>query len=265
MVDPAGVAFGALSLAGVFTDVVDCFHYVKVGKSFPEDYKTSVIHLDTLALQLNRWGESIGLTTIDASNANLSVACTEQERQLAQDALNQMHTLFKKAYDEGKKLTGAEAVKEESTLSPNDVSLRELFQRLSLSRLNESQLVSVSKKAYWALVGRQELESLIGHLQRLVHQLSVILPPPTDQLLAACHHELEELTKVNADVINLIKEWASKNDHPLREAIEKFKFAESGVAYTNTFQGDNNQVSQAGNNYGTSNVNFGSMDSKKGE
>lgn len=44
MADPAGVTFGILGLAGAFADAVKCFQYVKLGKNFDDDYKTSMIH-----------------------------------------------------------------------------------------------------------------------------------------------------------------------------------------------------------------------------
>lgn len=258
MANPVGITLGTV---GLFTTAVDCFHYVKAGKNLREDYKSSLLQLDLLGLQLSHWGEAIGLTNTESNDPTLSVACTDEQKQKVRETLKEIFNLFKKAYKSNGKLTGVDANQvEESALTQNDASLRDLLQNLSLSRIPEHKRISLTKKTSWALSGRQELDMIITTLRQLIHQLVITVPPPPDQTLAACHVELKKIAEAKIEFIEAIKESVNKNEDDLmKKAIEEYdlekaKAVSSNVEYTNTFQGDNNQVSQSGHNYGTSNV-----------
>jgi Prion-inhibition and propagation len=52
---------GVAGLVGTFTACVDCFEYIRIGRSLGADYQTAIIKLDLVRLRLTRWGRSVGI------------------------------------------------------------------------------------------------------------------------------------------------------------------------------------------------------------
>jgi hypothetical protein len=55
----AGLVIGAVSFAGLFTNCVDCFEYVQLGRSFGRDYQRALLRLDIVKLRLSRWTDAV--------------------------------------------------------------------------------------------------------------------------------------------------------------------------------------------------------------
>jgi hypothetical protein len=59
MAETAGLVVGAVSLAAIFTNCVDCFEYVQLGRNFGTDYQRSLLKLDIAKLRLSRWADAV--------------------------------------------------------------------------------------------------------------------------------------------------------------------------------------------------------------
>ena len=54
MAETAGLVFGAVSLASLFTDCVDCFNYIRIGQTLEDDFPIYQTELDVLQLRFSR-------------------------------------------------------------------------------------------------------------------------------------------------------------------------------------------------------------------
>src|SRR3954452_10528420 len=59
MAEAAGLVVGAVSVAGLFTNCVDCFEYVQMGRNFGKNYQRSLLRVDVVKLRLSRWAEVV--------------------------------------------------------------------------------------------------------------------------------------------------------------------------------------------------------------
>ena len=60
--EAAGLAVGAVSLAGIFSACVDCFHYVQSGKNYEYDTEILMAKFHVQHVRLYLWGHLVGLT-----------------------------------------------------------------------------------------------------------------------------------------------------------------------------------------------------------
>ena len=61
MADAAGLVVGVVALAGLFNTTVECFEFVRLGRTFGKSFQTSQLKLDNARLRLSRWGKSLSL------------------------------------------------------------------------------------------------------------------------------------------------------------------------------------------------------------
>lgn len=52
--EPASLAIGIASLAGIFNDAVQCFEYVQLDRNFGTNFQTSLLKMDYARLRLLR-------------------------------------------------------------------------------------------------------------------------------------------------------------------------------------------------------------------
>lgn len=61
MAESAGLVVGIVALAGFFSNTVECFDFVQLGRTFGKDFQTSQLKLDNARLRLSRWGKAFHL------------------------------------------------------------------------------------------------------------------------------------------------------------------------------------------------------------
>ena len=54
MAETTGLVIGAVSLASLFTDCIDCFNYIRVGQALQDDFPIYQTELDVLQLRFSR-------------------------------------------------------------------------------------------------------------------------------------------------------------------------------------------------------------------
>ena len=201
MVEPTGITFGVLGLAGVFTDAVKCLHCVELGKSFNDDYMTSILRLEMLGLQLSRWGEAVGLSAVISDNDRLAEEHDDEKKRLIQETLIQICSSLEKAEEDSRKITG---IKEEEPKEFKDAGLMNKLQSLSLERIPKTKSRFVSEKTKWALHRRETFNNLVEGLQQLIQGLIETFPPPADATTDACQHEVAEVMKIDPEYVKLM-------------------------------------------------------------
>ena len=59
MAETAGLVIGAVSLAGLFTNCVDCFNYIRIGQNLENEFPIWKTELDVLELRCSRWAQTV--------------------------------------------------------------------------------------------------------------------------------------------------------------------------------------------------------------
>ena len=101
--EPAGLAIGIVGLAAVFNDALECFVYVQIGRAFGKDFQTAMIKLHNAELRLSRWGQGMGLHTVNSeADAEKVVSkfdekVTDRDVEQAKRSLGQLMNLFTEA------------------------------------------------------------------------------------------------------------------------------------------------------------------------
>lgn len=93
--EPAGLTIGAIALASLFTDCIECLDLIELARSSEEGLKTQVCKLSFIKRQFMVWGESIGLLSPDEGRDE--VLDQVQGRQEIEDVLQQKSILLRDA------------------------------------------------------------------------------------------------------------------------------------------------------------------------
>ena len=229
--EPVGLTLGVAGLVGTFTACVDCFENVRIGRSFGEDYQTSIIKLDLVRLRFTRWGQSVGINEGDESLAvqrlKDAVAAPEKDFTLVKMTLGQILRLFKTVEENSSRL--AMKASKAPTVTTDDMTtengtiraLHESMRNLAVQRQKRS---STLQKVSWALFRKREFAELVANLTNLVSEL-VELAPAMSQQQQLCKQEMTQISN-DRDLVLLhdilqqpVNDDAVSLDEHLRDAV----------------------------------------------
>ncbi|KNB18048.1 hypothetical protein FOXG_15699 [Fusarium oxysporum f. sp. lycopersici 4287] len=173
MAEIFGVVAGALSVAALFNNVVDCFEYIQLGRNFGTDYQTCQIKLDIARLRLSRWGDAV---KINNDGKFTDVNSNDDQVRTAKNTLEQLFNLFGRAYTESsnfKFVAGEEGV---ALFYPNTNTKQGAEELRNTIRDHKQMTTSLTKKISWALYKQKSLNQLIDDIQKLLDGLEAIFP-----------------------------------------------------------------------------------------
>lgn len=242
----SGLAIGALGLAGLFNNAVDCFEFVQLGRNFGTDFGTSQLQLDNARLRLSRWGEFVH---IQENEGNFPQDALQQARQ----TIGQILYLFAQAEgvsDKFKKKAGLAT--ELATYDPNTdmerhmLALHEHMRSLAQARQKK---VGLTRKTKWALYERKHFKTLIESIKALLDDLEKIFPP--QMIFTQSSLCDEEVSSMGAQVdLPLLESVAASQDPGLHKAVKKV-LVEREQRATVIFSGNDNRGFQLGHNSGS--------------
>ncbi|EXL45109.1 hypothetical protein FOCG_13868 [Fusarium oxysporum f. sp. radicis-lycopersici 26381] len=218
MAEIFGVVAGALSVAALFNNAVDCFEYIQLGRNFGTDYQTCQIKLDIARLRLSRWGDAV---QINDDSRFTEINPSNDQVRTAKNTLEKLLDLFGTAYTESSKFK-LDAKKEELALfdpSTNTnqaiVALRNKMRDLARRR---QKTTSLSKKISWALYKQKFFKRLLEDILELLDGLEAIFPQQ-EAYRQMAEMEIEEVGE--GPSLQMLSEAAQKTDDLLREAASK--------------------------------------------
>lgn len=141
--EPAGLAVGFLTIAGLFNNAVDCFEYVQIGRNFGQDYQIGLLKLDSARLRLSRWGQAVGLSDELKETQSLPLVLNSaHDVEKAEQILGQILELFADAEGVSAKLKirGRRSEQElfvydtQADLEPAALTLHNKMRDLSIKR-----------------------------------------------------------------------------------------------------------------------------------
>ncbi|MDI1491248.1 MAG: hypothetical protein OHK93_002456 [Ramalina farinacea] len=251
--ETAGLAVGALSLAGLFNNAVQCFEFVQLGRSFGKDFETSQLKLECARLRLSRWGAALGLGE-DLQNemlleARLGSQVTEQAKQLLGQTLavfEEAKGVSSKYVSQAKLSDGQIAVcNSQENMDPPTADLCNHMRQISLKRQNRT---SILKKTKWALYQEKHFRRLIEDIKELIDGLIGLFPASQEDQQRLCSAEVS--TMGDSAAMPLLSKVASEQDALLTGVISKLA-ASKGASYSTVFSGDHNSGVQVGQNMGS--------------
>lgn len=177
--EPVGLTLGAIALASLFTECIQCLDLIELARSSEKGLKTQVCKLSFIKRQFMVWGESIGLLSPDEGRDD--VLDQVQRRQEIEDVLQQISILLKDA----EKLKTKYGVDVDSTDDRQSDrievsrSRRDIFKQNPLvefiSRLAAHQRRStILTKTQWAIRDSKKFEGLVKDLDWFVTKLITI-------------------------------------------------------------------------------------------
>ena len=176
--ETAGLTIGAIALASLFTECIECLVLIELARSSEKGLKTQVCKLSIIKRQFMVWGESIGLSPDQGRDDVLDQV---QGRQEIEDVLQQISTLLQDA----EKLKTQYGVEVDSTDDRQSHcievsrSRRDIFKQNPIvefiSRLAAHQRRStIITKTRWAIRDSKKFEGLVKDLDWFVTKLIAI-------------------------------------------------------------------------------------------
>ncbi|KAK4233550.1 prion-inhibition and propagation-domain-containing protein [Achaetomium macrosporum] len=214
MAEVFGVVAGALNVAALFNNCVDCFEFVQLGRRFGRDYERCQLRLDIARTRLGRWGEAVKVN--DDPRFSIS-SPTDKSIELTQSILEEVALLFESARKTSKRyelvMDQQDLVLfEDKDMKPIGRALHNKLRILARSRQERTGLV---RKTAWALHDGKALEKVVDEIAGLVDDLEKIFP-----VEAVCHKLAKiEIEKVKGEAsLTMLKDAARGIDAALSDA-----------------------------------------------
>ncbi|KAL1862676.1 hypothetical protein Daus18300_008474 [Diaporthe australafricana] len=207
-----GFAFGA---AGALGQVLECFEYVYVARSFGDDYQIYQLRLDNARLRLSRWGSSVDMKS-----------APRKDQDHAEQALQQIYGVFKRTEELSAEFAKKNHIATDDAENHSLVeaqgfekvkhALHEKMRDLSLKRERQPSNSTV-KKVKWAIYSKEHMKSLIENLATLTTELVELFPEAKDAQKRLCDVEMLDFL----DSIRVLKDAIGEQDIILAEALKK--------------------------------------------
>ncbi|RGP77357.1 hypothetical protein FLONG3_4495 [Fusarium longipes] len=219
MAEVFGTVAGAISIAALFNNCIDCFDYIQFAKNFGDDFSRYQLRLDVAKCRLSRWGAAIDINNDSRFHSEMLADAT---MELAKNILGEIMTRFGAAHRTSLRYT--ETCKERSTAVCTEadletVSLR-LHHRFRTLALQRQGRVSLTKKAYWAIYDKGYIERVIRDIFHFLNELENVFPAISQATRQLARMEIEEVS--DQKELKMIQEVAKDLD-PVLEDTAKSK------------------------------------------
>ena len=222
MAEIFGTAAAALSVAGLFTNCVQCFEYVQLGRNFGKDYETYILRIRITLANLERWGEAVRID----ENLDLNTLGSDSDRSVsAHEILANILATIQSLYNKSKRYEINQAPEDrllgtEADLSPHGQRLDRHLQKVMGLRKQRQKSTNLFKKTAWALYDRKSLDNTLQHLKNLVDDLKELYPAEAQpsRLLELAGGELEGVEDQDLPLLQIA---ASGLDDDMSKAVEE--------------------------------------------
>ncbi|UZP36959.1 hypothetical protein NXS19_004775 [Fusarium pseudograminearum] len=204
MAEVFGVITGAIGIAALFNNCIDCFDYIQIARHFGDDFSTYQLRLDVAKCRLSRWGTAVN---VNNDPRFLREVSTDPSLALAQDLLEQIVAKFKSVQKSSLLYKTASRDQEMEICSEEDLSNR----------------VGLTKKAYWAIYDKNKMGRLIDEIFDFINDLEKIFPATPKVTTRLVEMEIEEVNDQQG--LKMIQDVAQDSD-PILANTTKSKLQE---------------------------------------
>ncbi|KAK4099084.1 heterokaryon incompatibility protein s [Parathielavia hyrcaniae] len=174
MAEVFSIVAGALNVAALFNNCVDCFGFIQLGRRFGRDFERCQLRLDIARTRLGRWGEAVKVN--DDPRFSIS-SPTDKSIQLTQSILEEVALLFQSAWKTSERyelVTDQQdlVLFEDKDMKPIGRALHNNLRNLARTRQGRT---SMARKTAWALHDGKALEKMkIYPVEAVCHKLAEI-------------------------------------------------------------------------------------------
>lgn len=193
--EPLGLGVGLVGLAGLFSQVLECFEYVHVARHMGKTYTYYSLRLDNSRLRLTRWSSSVDLQHVpkrenDQVEAILNsiIAYFDEAKVLSEE--------FKAANkDPEAQRTKADGGDERFTPEDGERNTSVLLQEMRRISLKRNPSNSKRKKTKWAIYSENHMKELVERVSSLTTELIDLFPAAKGAQEKLCAVEIWDLTQ----------------------------------------------------------------------
>jgi hypothetical protein len=217
MADVFSTVAGALSVAALFNNCVDCFEYVQLARHFGRDYERCQLKVDIVRTRLSRWGMAVAVN--EDSRFTTASPVDASTRQI-QSILEEIELLFQAVHKTSKRYELSAS--QDDLVLFNDGDMQPVFRRLhqhlgGVARQRQKH-TNLAKQAAWALYDGKNFDRLIEQITGFVDDLERICP------VEAARHRLVRLDIEEVDdepALAAISDAAADVDSDMAEAAAR--------------------------------------------
>ncbi|KAF5253924.1 hypothetical protein FANTH_1249 [Fusarium anthophilum] len=228
MAEIFGTVAGAISIAGLFNNCVDCFNYIQIAKHFGQDFSRYQLRLDVAKCRLARWGASIDI------NNDRRFGLTEPADPtvvMAQDILKEIVDRFEAAYKVSRRYQTRTEEQSLNICTETDLSAvsQRVHSRFDVFTKQRYKSLGLMKKTGWALYDKNYMGRMIDDIIASIEDLEKIFPSTPQVTRHLVDMEIEEVN--NEQELELIRDVTGGLD-PVLSNASKDKIVE--IAGKNT-------------------------------
>ncbi|KAI8673249.1 hypothetical protein NCS55_00644100 [Fusarium keratoplasticum] len=221
MTEIFGAVSGAISIAALFNDCVDCFEYIQLARHFGKDYSRCQLRLDVAKWRLDRWGAALDINNDPRFRSG---APADESVRHARDILREIVGSIEGAYKVSRRYEQSTPEQDwvaltHTDLDPASQRLRNEFQAITKKRQNRTSLV---KKTGWALYDKKRLGNLIDNIVTSIDELELVFPSVAQASMDLARAEIQKVGDQQS--LHLIRDAADGLD-PVLNDLAKQKLA----------------------------------------
>ncbi|CCT72929.1 uncharacterized protein FFUJ_12826 [Fusarium fujikuroi IMI 58289] len=228
MAEIFGTVAGAISIAGLFNNCVDCFNYIQIAKHFGQDFSRYQLRLDVAKCRLARWGASIDIN----SDQRFSVIeSSDPTIALAQGILEEIVDRFGAAYKVSRRYKATTEEQGLDICTEADLSAvpQRVHTRFDVFTKQRYKSLGLMKKTGWALYDKNYMGRMIDDIIASIDDLEKVFPSTPQVTHQLVEMEIEEVN--DEQELKLINDVAEGLD-PVLSKASKDKIGE--IAGRNT-------------------------------
>ncbi|KAK6450637.1 hypothetical protein FP744_10006887 [Trichoderma asperellum] len=241
----------------IFSSAVQSFGCIQMGANFHSNFRVNLLKLDVMCLRLARWGQSVGITSLDSAKSLQATKLAPVSREQVHNLLNQIMELFADAKAASKRFekrngnTAMPALDPIEELDGVSALLHEKMQDLVKKRQGKFEL----EQDEWTLYEEKNFTRLIEDIGELVDGLIELFPGIQEEQRKLCEEEVSEMS-TKRGMLPLIRDIAASQDKLLSDTAAKAIRPTTTSSRSVVFSGVNSGL-QIGNNSGQiSNIRF---------
>ena len=223
MAETAGLVIGTVSLAGLFTNCIECYNYIRIGQGLEAELPIYQTELAVLELRFSRWAQAV----TELSTAK-PPAISNDVAPLVKKILTQIFRLFERAKEDAEDdddiVDSRMAI--ESSSQPQNRRFAKFYDRLKAiinHRQKTTKSVGYGQKMQWAIYKREDFTTLITNIRTKVDDLEILIPSTklTERIACLRLEDAKEISRECLKDAELVMDSVRDTDPDLEMNIQQ--------------------------------------------